>query len=461
MINKKLLLKIFVLLISCFYIHAQTIKRFDDLLLFNDAKTQKPVVIINDSLVYKNGKAIPFKHTNYPEKLSEYLPFEIDTKTYLVHKGCGPVLEFRNDSLVRIDKSFLHKNQFGAVTFTYNNKLYFWGGYGLFTHKNILTQFNIKTKEWVEIKTSGKLPSARSYAHGFLVDDYLYVFGGYEKDNVHFLQSKVCALELHKLHLPTMQWSIVGEHTFLNNLNTLEDIATNFSAGSKHYILPLKSYNTIYEIDIKNNTVITYQSGIKDVSFPYHDAKTNGVIYLNKNHEQYKVFVRTSFKEFLGKSINQQKFVLPWYQSIAMSTIIYVLVGVFSLLGFVLFFNSKKKKFVPFTGIIYYATKDAFYYKGKLLDAFEVPEKRILEYLVQNKHHYISLNELNNLFENDVLKDSFLTVVKRREVALANLLAKLGFITSGDEQDIVDYRRSSNDKRVKEIKLKDTFIKIK
>jgi hypothetical protein len=65
------------------------------------------------------------------------------------------------------------------------------------------------------------------------------------------------------------------------------------------------------------------------------------------------------------------------------------------------------------------------------------------------------------LFENEVQKDSFLTVVKRREVALSSLLAKLIFITTTLENEILDYRKSANDKRVKEVKLKDSFIKVK
>ena len=108
-----------------------------------------------------------------------------------------------------------------------------------------------------------------------------------------------------------------------------------------------------------------------------------------------------------------------------------------------------------------YTKKEAFYYRGKLLDSFEEAELRIFDYLVQNIHRYISLNELNHLFENEVQSDNFTTVVKRREVALSSLLAKLIFIMKSTEQDILVYRRSANDKRVKEIKLKDSFIKVK
>lgn len=454
---------LFLFLISLATCQAQSISRSDEHLLFKEAKSSQAVLVLNDSILFKGNplQQKSFRHGSYLESLKHYLPFNLKDKTYLVYHGCGAVLEWRNDSLVRIDKSFLHKNQYGAVPFAYNNKLFFWGGYGLFTHKNILTQFNLKTKEWDEVETFGTPPSPRRQAHGIVVKDYLYVFSGYEKDPNHFLQVKPCEPEVWRLHLPTMQWSVVGKHIKLNNLTAKEVIVPSFIIDTKLYISPITEYNTIYEIDIENNNVITYRTNPKNVLSPFYDAKTNEIVYINKNADGFKSVIRMPLQEFLGKPINQQKFILPWYQSVAISTIVLIVFGVLFLIGLLRYFQQKKKRFIPFAGIIFYANKEAFYYRGKLLDSFEDAELRILDYLIQNKNRFISLNELNHLFENEVQKDSFLTVVKRREVALANLLAKLSFITSMEEQNILDYRRSANDKRVKEIKLKDSFIKVK
>ncbi len=454
---------LFIFFISLATCQAQSISRTDEHLLFKEAKSSQAILVLNDSALFKGNplQQQSFRHGNYLESLKHYLPFNIKDRTYLVYHGCGAVLEWRNDSLVRIDKSFLHKNQYNATTFTYDKKIFFWGGYGLFTYKNILTQFNFKTKEWDEVETFGTPPSPRRQAYGFIANDYLYVFSGYEKDEDHFLQIKECRPEVWKLHLPTMQWSLVGKHNPLPNLNAKEGIAANFKVGKKLYILPIMEYNTIYEIDIENNKVTTFRTNPKNVLTPFYDAKTNEVVYINKNADGFKTVIRTTLQEFLGKPINQQKFILPWYQSVAISTIVLIVFGVLFLIGLLRYFQQKKKRFIPFTGIIYYTKKEAFYYRGKLLDSFEEAELRILDYLVQNIHRYISLNELNHLFENEVQSDNFTTVVKRREVALSSLLAKLIFIMKSTEQDILVYRRSANDKRVKEIKLKDSFIKVK
>jgi hypothetical protein len=65
------------------------------------------------------------------------------------------------------------------------------------------------------------------------------------------------------------------------------------------------------------------------------------------------------------------------------------------------------------------------------------------------------------LYENEVNKNNFSTVVKRREVAFASLLSKLQILTASNESDILVYQKNKEDKRIKEIKLKESFIRIK
>ncbi len=454
---------LFIFFIAVTICQAQSISRSDEHLLFKEAKSSQAVLILNDSILFKGNplQKKSFRHGSYLESLKHYLPLNLKDKTYLVYHGCGGVLEWRNDSIVRIDKSFLHKNQYGATVFKYDNKIFFWGGYGLFTYKNILTQFNFKTKEWDEVETFGTPPSPRKQAHGVIVNDFLYVFSGYEKDEDHFLQVKPCEPEVWRLHLPTMQWSLVGKHRPLPNLNVKEENTANFNINKKWYIIPIMVYNTIYEIDIENNTVTTYRTSTKNVSSPFYDAKTNEVVYINKNADGFKSVIRTSLQEFLGKPINQQKFILPWYQTIETSTIMITILSVLGVLSLGFYFSKRKLNIRPFNGITFKTDEANYYYKGKLLDTFEEVELRILNYLVQNRQGFIPLNELNHLYENEIQMDNFTTVVKRREVALASLMAKLLFITNSTEKDILTYRRSPKDKRMKEIKLKESFIRVK
>ena len=131
---------VFTFFYFCSVVFAQSSFFRQKPLLFFDKKSNQIIIIDDDSIIYKKNSNVKIllKHTVYPEKLNQYLPFNIDNKTFFVHEGCGVVLEYRNDSIVRVDKSFLHNNQFNAAKFIYNKEIYYFGGYGLFTSKNIL-----------------------------------------------------------------------------------------------------------------------------------------------------------------------------------------------------------------------------------------------------------------------------------------------------------------------------------
>lgn len=250
MVKKIILLLLFSLLIATTS-QGQKLKRHDDLLLFKEAKSKQPIIIINDSLVYKGKQLIPFKHTEYPDKISEYLPFEIGTKTYLVNKGCGPVLEFRNDSIVRIDRSFLHKNQYRCIPFVYNNEIYLFGGYGMFTHKNIITKYDFKSGEWNQIQTNGLAkPESRTDAYNYRDNNNLYLFGGFTSDDSDILISKPVQSQLWKLNLPTMTWSSIG----LYNADLLTASEKKVQIKNKLYLID--AY--IIEIDFTNKIVKKY-----------------------------------------------------------------------------------------------------------------------------------------------------------------------------------------------------------
>lgn len=455
---------LFVLFIAITTCQAQLkIGHSTENLLFKEAKSGQAILIVKDSLLYKGNplQLSQFSHTPYPSILKDYMPFSIQNKTYLVYRGCGAVLEWRNDSIVRVDNSFLHRNQFFASTFTYSNKIYFFGGYGLFTYKNILTKYNPKTKEWEEEETFGTPPSPRRLAFSQIINNDLYLFGGYEKDDANFSQNKAVAPIIWKLHLPTMTWSQAGNFSSALNISTKDGIASSFTIKEKLYLIPLIEYSYVYEIDLKNNTITTFKGKAKSVEQSFYDNKTNEVVYIYKDGDGVKSLIRTKLQEFLGKSVNKQNFILPWYQNLNEFSIIFILLSLLVLLIGINYFHKKRKSFVPFNGVIYYTNKEMFYYKGKHIDTLQEVEFRILNYLVTNRHRFISLHEMNHLYENEVLKDNFTTVVKRREVAFASLVAKLKMLTSKSENEILIFQKNPNDKRIKEIKLKESFIKIK
>jgi hypothetical protein len=76
---KKIPFLIFVLLFSL-NVFSQTWNYNDRISLFIEAKSQKTIVFVNDTLFYKNGKRFQLKKSEFPGRLNEYLPLNVGKK---------------------------------------------------------------------------------------------------------------------------------------------------------------------------------------------------------------------------------------------------------------------------------------------------------------------------------------------------------------------------------------------
>ena len=431
---------------------AQKLEFEGSCILFREAKTKEPVLIINDSILYKGIKPVKrtFKHTDYLDKLQEYVSFSIKDKTYLVHRGCGPVLEFRNDSIVKINDAYLQHNQYEAVHFVYNNEIYFYGGYGLFTTKNILTKYVFKTKDWIEVQTRGeKIPEPRSRAYSYLKGDDFYVFGGTSKDENNIPNGKPLNNKIWRLHLPTMHWDCVGE--FDQNrikpeiINVVHDSKKLYFQGQ--YFLEFNYFTNkmdTYDLNYVTEPLVSYIEG----------ATTIGVFKVGS-----KIFYQAiATSNFKGKLRSTDVFITPLVDSTY-----YLASALFSLLVLiVLLYVVRKplKAFVrPFKGIVYNPDKNVFLFKGKPITIFEDQEKKIMWYLLEHLNQYVSLNELNQLFENNSIVETISATVKRREQAVNSLLIKVSKLTGIDEKELALERKNSEDKRIKDILLLPNLLK--
>lgn len=433
---------------------AQKLEFNGEFLLFREAKTKQPVLIIDDSLMYKGNamKRIAFKHTEYPDKLQEYKFFNIGNKTYLVHQGCGPVLEYRNDSIVRIDNSFLHRNQFGAVRFVYNNEIYFYGGYGLFTFKNILTKYDFQTREWREVQTFKELPMAPgAIFFSYLINDNLYLCAGATYDENDIIRRKSLDDTIWKLHLPTMKWTRHGEAKGITKIDYLRSAFFNnnqeniYLINSEFYIINLvKNIREKYELKFYSPILSHYFEG-------------NTIISVVKNElDQTKYFAVLPITIIKGKQLATAAFIspLPHYN---LSILILKIV---LALGILLFIFRKKitPKLKPLNGIIYNQQKDVFLYKNKPITVFDEQEKKLLLYLLEQNNEYVSLNNLNQLFESNQA-ETISATVKRREQTVSRLLVKVSKMTGIEEEELFLEQKNNEDKRIKDIKILPKLLK--
>jgi hypothetical protein len=459
--NRNLLVFSFLVLHISIISFAQNDKFKGETFLFQDSKTNDAIVIEHDSVYYKNSPK-QFKklnHSKYPEIISRYISHNINGKNYFTHCGCGPVLEWRNDSIVRIDNSFLHQNQFGAATFVYKNEIYYFGGYGLFTYKNILTKYLFKSREWMAIQTFGsEIPSFRRDANHILIGDFLYIMSGWSEDpDSYYFGQKFVDNLVWKLDLKTMKWSKEG---YYNKKYDSSDNYLSFQNGSKMYMLSRGANNKLLEIDIVNNTIKKYE--LPSLILPknvYFDKKTNELVVLHfLSTKASSKIIRLKLNSLLINPIESETFITNPYEKWIYS---FVLLAIVVFLSY-LFYKSKiKNKLIQHKSILFDNSSQQLQFKGKLIDAFDTNELKIILHLIHNQSEYIPINSLNNLFEQADLSENYSSITKRRENTLNSIITKLSLITGYNKSEIILYRKNPDDKRMKEIKLKDHFIRVK
>jgi hypothetical protein len=425
--------------------YGQTWNFNDRISLFIEAKTEKTIVFINDSLFYKNGKRFQLKTTSFPGKLNEYLPISIAKKTYLVHSGCGPVLEFRNDSLVRIDNSYLHNSQFGNTSFVYNNQIHYFGGYGLFTYKNIITRYDFKNGEWNQEQTYGEeFPEARCCeVFSFRKNDHLYIFGGVANDPKNIREVNDVKPIVWDLDLTTMTWKKMGTY----NSALISSQYNGVQIKNKLYLF----HQILLEVDLEQNTVKKYDYSNHIV--PKAMLAKNDTLYgIFENNNRKLYFSKKAIEDIKGKYLGSEPFILP-YGGIPIEKYGVLGVLVFCFSAVLIFFFIRKRKKNTNAKITFNRKTNEFEFRQKRIASFEENEKKVLHFLLEHPNEYVSLNTLNELFENSKQTETVTAIIKRRELTVNSLIAKVAMITDIPESDLLLERKNAEDKRLKDVLL--------
>jgi hypothetical protein len=133
-------------------------------------------------------------------------------KFYLFHDGGGLVLNLENDKLNRIDNSFPFMNKFFGDFINYNDKIFHFGGYGLFRSNNTMLLFNeANSNQWDEVKFENNIPSElKSGIASFfplLIDANYYILSG----NSSFNNERIFNKSILKFDFENYTWDKLGE----------------------------------------------------------------------------------------------------------------------------------------------------------------------------------------------------------------------------------------------------------
>ena len=353
-------------------------------------------------------------------------------RIYLIHNGCGIVLELYKGRLRRIDKSFAHRNQFGAVAYAFKGKPYMFGGYGFFDTKNVHTSFLRSVGEWFEVdEYSKQRPGPRQGSFLVREQSQLYLIGGHSENNPEKLNF---IPEIWRYNIHQKRWVFMGSltptwHEALANTNQTTPIGS--------YLI--NSDDEVWELDAKQNRVRRYKQPFYFSVRKWFVSKDRKWVLMaidGSNSSGFELRVKRK-ENVLGNPIQVDKMYIKasWYRTLSYQDLFYLslLMPIF-ILG--LWFYSKRSwkpiRFLPNSNKL--QEKD-----------FEATEWRFLQEL--QKHGQLELSAVHTYMNEDGL--SYDALKKRRETFLRNIRVKIALQTQISLERVLPEGRHQLDKRMK------------
>tara|TARA_A100001011_G_scaffold28856_1_gene28056 strand:- start:51653 stop:53074 length:1422 start_codon:yes stop_codon:yes gene_type:complete len=407
--------------------------------------------VLKDSvLVYEKFKPLTFsKQINdvgRPLNNNEYRSIVLNEKLHLFHNGGGVVFEQFEGSFRRVDNSSLHLNQASGFYFEINNRLHLYGGFGLWTHKEYITFYDPKVKQWdINYHNSNYVPAARWKAIGDYTDNKLYVLGGRTGDsnidlNIDFDLDDVFLYDFNN-----------GMYKALGKVNpSLVKTYSNFALPKYKSALVLTTPEKITMIDFAKNEIV---ENVVQGEFLNHNSRYP--CYIVDNNLYYiSGFNNASIKSYDLTSLNNdaiQKNRHPLINNTAESkTLRIVLIGFVSLM----FFWIMMKLFVyqdHIKDLILY-DKNGIYYKKRFVSMSAV-ETKFIQLL--SSEPFVSASMLNEILSKKDYSKSHLTEL--RDKFILKLKAKIENLTG--EKDGIYETKHKDDKRIKGYKANGSFKK--
>ncbi len=204
--------------------------------------------------------------------------------------------------------------QFNSSIFTYNGKVYKYGGYGFWSHRNFITVFEPETREWefVPFSKSDSYPKGRQDAIVKVIDNTLYMFGGMAMDETNGMV-KYPLNDIWKFDLKNGIWTELGKITIES------DGLSEFPlVDLKESILVCnEAEDVMLKIDLKNNKISTYGRNSflrkifahsKDPRFEMFYFENRFFAFFKSNNELNQIdLVSRNSDEIFGNLISQTK----------------------------------------------------------------------------------------------------------------------------------------------------------
>ena len=191
-----------------------------------------------------------------------------------MHNSGGVIYQFDGMDFKRIDESFEFNTQYQSFPFLYNGSIYNFGGYGLFTFKNILTYFNESKKETELITTTtsvSKSPFGRKKMFGQVIGDDLFIGSGFgfNNDKENGAKTAIVLDDYWKFNLKSKEWNLLGNR---KSFTDDENYTIIYDFNGKNLLV---TKDMVCSIDIKENKVEFYDNANIDFIKSFVGQKSN------------------------------------------------------------------------------------------------------------------------------------------------------------------------------------------
>ena len=362
---------------------------------------------------------------------------------YLMHNSGGVIYKFDGINFDRIDESFFFNSQYQSFPFTYNDNVYNFGGYGLFTFKNIITYFNKSKKETELINSKtpiSKLPFGRKKMFAQLEKNKLFIGAGYSYDNDIPEGTKKAKVlkDYWEYDLITNEWKKLGEGArYLHD----DSYRLVYDFNGKTLVLTI---DKVFVVDIKNNTIDFYENANIDLlKSSKKDAVRNLITYNKHKNGFYLVLDKPNFdnkllfvstEEFLGKPTRSEIL----YSEATISYQFYWLLGIL-IIVFVFLIIRDKDSFKKIS------------FKRKEIDQILNEEEKQIFNLIYDKYpEFIPFPDLIDVFESHL---SYESRKKKLRSSLYQIEDKILKVLKSKNKVFVE-RKNKEDLRIKEIRIK-------
>jgi len=367
--------------------------------------------------------------------------------------GGGQIYAFRDSSILRLDKSFLQKNQFGACGFEYKDKILLYGGYGFYSYKPYFTEFSERTKEWFlrPYANHQYLPEGRQ-AVVYQIDkkkDFFFMASGYTLKNPFF--KNVSNLELNdvwKFDLQLNKWTRLG---FIDEKKKIRNLRFPFIANGIFYAIEKGPDNAVVKIDIINNSFKIYKTDhlVDQILVEFgtvYNPKDQHIITVIKDTRKANTYtvVLIPLKELEHSLIFSAKYYRTLFDRLIPLFLIILVLGCF------IYFNAqfrKRKRLKPESNKTIHFNQDdhSLSYEGNII-SFEEEHLIFLNFLVE-KGGEVSNNELLDFIRRG---QESTDTLKKRKLKLITDINQIFRICTGLREPFLLELKDDNDRRYKD-----------